>query len=346
VTQVTSSTAPPKPVPDGHTRKLIGLGLLLLAAALALSASLYAGKGDLSDAALGPQLWSLRAMRGAVAFLAGASLSLAGVVTQGLFRNPLASPSILGTTSGAQLGGELALVVLYEVFHNHTPWGISSELLTPLGCIAGAMGALVFVLLLAPLRASAVSLLLTGFLLSALLASVSALLKSLTQETWQLARVLSTLSLGSVSGAGPAQLTVASLLTLGALAPVWLWWRELDMLLSGEEEAAAMGVDVPRVRLWCVIWTSVLVASAVAVGAGVPFVGLIVPHVTRKLFGESHGLLLPAAFVGGGVFLLLCDVLCRVLPLQNEIPLSVVTALLGVPVFLRLLSKLEAGTST
>jgi iron complex transport system permease protein len=316
---------------------------LLGAAALTLFASLHAGKGDLADATLGPQLWGLRAQRGAVAFLAGAALSLAGAVTQGLFRNPLASPSILGTTAGAQLGGELALVVLYEVLHNQVPAGLASELVIPLGSIAGALCALAFVLVLSPLRGSVVSLLLTGFLLSALLGSVSALVKSLTQETWQLARVLNTLSLGSVSGAGRAQLTVSGVLSVGALLPVWLWWRELDVLMSGEEEAAALGVDVTRVRLWCVIWSSVLVASAVAVGAGVPFVGLIVPHAMRKLFGENHATLLPASFLGGGVFLLACDALTRVLPLRNEVPLSVITALLGVPVFMRLLSRLERG---
>lgn len=325
------------------TSRALGFGLLLVGIVLAGVAGVHAGKGDLSDAQLGPQLWSLRAQRSAVAFLAGATLSVAGVITQGLFRNPLASPSILGTTAGAQLGGELTLVVLYEVLHNRVPAGISSEMFVPLGCIVGALGALLVVLALSPLRASSVSLLLTGFLLSALLLSLSSLLKSLTQETWQLTRALNTLSFGSLSGAGPTQLALVCVLALGGLLPAWLWWRELDMLMSGEEEAAALGVDVARLRTWGVVWTAVLVAGAVAVGASVPFVGLIVPHGMRKLFGEAHGTLMPAAFFGGGLFLLLCDVLCRILPFPNEVPLSVVTALLGVPVFLRLLTELERG---
>ena len=321
----------------------MGFALLLLAIALMAWGSLYAGRGELESARLGEHLLELRAQRGAVAFFAGAALSLAGVITQGLFRNPLASPSILGTTAGAQLGGELMLVLVYEWLDNRVPMGISHEMLTPLGCVVGALCALLVVLALSPLRASAVTLLLTGFLLSALFASLSALLKSLTAETWQLARALTTLSLGSFSGAGRPQLTLACLLALGSLLPSWLYFRELDVLMSGEEEARALGVDVARVRVWCVIWTAVLVAGAVGVGASVPFVGLIVPHAVRKLFGESHRLLMPAAFLGGGLFLLLCDVLCRIAPLRQEAPLSVITALVGVPVFLRILTQLERG---
>jgi iron complex transport system permease protein len=317
--------------------------VLIAAIVLVAWASLYAGKAQLDDTPLGAQLYGLRAQRGAVAFFAGAALALAGVVTQGLFRNPLASPSILGTSSGAQLGGELMLVLVYELLDNQVPAGISHEMLTPLGCVAGAVCALLVVLALSPLRASAVTLLLTGFLLTALFGSLSALLRSLTSDTWQLARALTTLSLGSVSGAGRAQLALSGMLAIGALLPAWRYFRELDVLMSGEEEASALGVDIARMRIWCVIWTAVLVAGAVAVGASVPFVGLIVPHATRKLFGESHAGLMPAAFLGGGLFLLLCDVLCRVLPLRQEIPLSVITALVGVPVFLRILRDMERG---
>lgn len=326
-----------------QARHSLGFIALLVALVLVAWGSLYAGKAELDHTPLGDQLFGLRAQRGAVAFFAGAALALAGVITQGLFRNPLASPSILGTESGSQLGGELMLVLLYELLDNRVPAGISHEMLTPLGCIGGAVCALLVVLALAPLRASAVSLLLTGFLLSALFASLSSLLKSLTAETWQLARALTTLSLGTVSGAGRAQLALSGMLALGSLVPAWLYFRELNVLMSGEEEASALGVDVARMRVWCVIWTAVLVAGAVAVGASVPFVGLIVPHAMRKLFGENHGWLMPAAFLGGGLFLLVCDVLCRTLPLRQEIPLSVVTALIGVPVFLRILTDMERG---
>jgi iron complex transport system permease protein len=201
------------------------------------------------------------------------------------------------------------------------------------------------VLALTPLRASPVALLLTGFLLSAMFSSLSALLKSVIQERWQLLRVMATLTLGSVSGAGPKQLALAGVLVCGASLPAWLWSRELDVLMSGEEEARSLGVDVPRLRFWAVVWTAFLTAGAVAVGANVAFVGLIVPHALRRVFGHAHRTLIPAAFFGGGIFLMWCDTLCRVLPLRNEVPLSVVTALIGGPIFLRMLARLERGAA-
>jgi iron complex transport system permease protein len=173
--------------------------------------------------------------------------------------------------------------------------------------------------------------------------SLSALLRSLVQEAWQLTRAMSTLSLGSVSGAGPGQLALALILVCGSALPAWLLSPELDVMMSGEEEAASLGVDVLRLRLWCVVWTAFMTAGAVAVGANVAFVGLIVPHALRRAFGHAHRALIPAAFIGGGLFLLWCDMLCRALPLRNEFPLSVVTALIGGPLFLRMLARMEQG---
>jgi iron complex transport system permease protein len=308
--------------------------------------SLYLGRGGSGDATIAAKFISLRAHRSAVAVLAGAALAVAGVIVQGLFRNPLASPSILGTTAGAALGGESMLVLLHWSLGTHALLGLPAEVWTPFGCIAGALIALAIVLVLTPLRASPVALLLTGFLLAALFSSLSSLLKSLIQESWQLSRALSAFSLGSVSGAGPRQLALALILICGSALPAWSWSAELDLLLSGEDEAAALGVDVLRVRIWSVVWTAFMTAAAVAVGANVAFVGVIVPHVLRRWFGQTHRVLLPAAFLGGGVFLLWCDMLCRALPFANEVPLSVVTALIGGPLFLRMLARLESSTQS
>jgi iron complex transport system permease protein len=316
-----------------------GLAVLL---GLAVLASLYAGRGTLTGSALDATFFELRLQRTLVAFLAGAGLAVGGVALQGLFRNPLASPSILGTESGAMLGGELMLALVYVSVRGHAPFDLPGEMLMPIGCVLGALLALVTVLALTPLRGSVVGLLLTGFLLSMMFLSLSSLLKSLIQESWQLLRVMSVLSAGSLSGAGPKQTALAGVLVIGATLPAWLWSRELDVLMSGEDEASSLGVDVGRLRIWIVIWTALLIAGPVAVGANVAFVGLIVPHALRRLFGHAHQILIPAAFVGGGTFLLGCDVLCRVLPLRHEVPLSVVTALLGGPLFLRMLAKLES----
>jgi iron complex transport system permease protein len=317
-----------------------GLVALLALAALA---SLYAGRGTLTGSALDATFFELRLQRTLVAFLSGAGLAVGGVVIQGLLRNPLASPSILGTESGAMFGGELTLALVYLSWSGQPPLGLASEMLMPIGCVLGALLALVAVLGLTPLRGSAVALLLTGFLLSLMFLSLSGLLKNLIQESWQLLRVMSVLSGGSLSGAGPRQASLAAVLVIGATLPAWAWSRELDVLMSGEDEASSLGVDVGRMRIWVVIWTAILIAGPVAVGANAAFVGLIVPHVLRRIFGHAHRTLVPAAFLGGGTFLLGCDVLCRVLPLRHEVPLSVVTALIGGPLFLRMLAKLESG---
>jgi iron complex transport system permease protein len=335
-------TASPLVPPHAGQRRLLGFAALALLLAAATLASLYAGRGTLTGSALDATFFHLRLQRTLVAFLAGAGLAVGGVVLQGLFRNPLASPSILGTTAGASFGGELTLVLLYLGFGGAMPWGLPGELWMPIGCVAGALLSLVVVLGLAPLRASPVALLLTGFLLSAMFLSLSSLLKSLVQESWQLLRVMNALSAGSLSGAGPRQAALAAVLVCGSTLPAWTWARELDVLMSGEDEATSLGVDVPRLRTWIVIWTAFATAGSIAVGANVTFVGLIVPHALRRFFGHGHRTLIPAAFLGGGIFLLACDVLCRSLPLRNEIPLSVVTALIGGPLFLRMLSRLES----
>lgn len=330
---------PPRAVT--RQRSLPKFFVLLVLLAIVTWLSLHAGRGALTDSAHAATFFELRLARTLVAFLAGASLAVGGVALQGLVRNPLASPSILGTTAGAVFGGELVLVLLYAGWGARAPFGASGEMLMPLGCVLGALVSLAIVLSLAPLRASPVALLLAGFLLSALFLSASSLLESLVQESWQLVRVLKLLSAGSLSGAGPKQSALAAVLVCGSALPVWLWSRELDVLASGEDEASSLGVDVPRLRLWIVVWTAFLTAGAVAVGAHVAFVGLVVPHVLRRFFGHGHRVLIPAALLGGGVFLIACDVVCRVLPLKNELPLSVVTGLIGAPVFLRLLANQE-----
>jgi iron complex transport system permease protein len=161
------------------------------------------------------------------------------------------------------------------------------------------------------------------------------------QETWELGRAVVSFSLGSVSGTGPRQLAFALPLILTALLACWLWGRSLDLLLSGEEEAQAMGANVTTVRWWSAIWVSVLVAGAVSLGGNVGFVGLVVPHMLRPFAGTRHQRLLPAAALAGGVFVVACDVVARLIPARSEIPLGVVTGMIGAPLFLLLLIRLR-----
>ncbi len=313
--------------------------------------SLFVGAGDLSNTHLQATFLQLRTGRLCAAFLAGSALAVGGVIVQGMFKNPLASPSILGTTAGADLGGKIALLLFdlalgaSDVESAFAARGLSPEVLLPLGCVAGAAGALLILLGIRRATNDLIVLLLSGFLLTSLFGSLSGFLTSIAGERPELARAMVAFGLGDVSGVGLRRVALGVPLVLCGLAAAFFWSRPLDVMLSGSEEAEALGVNVDRVRMSCVIWTAVLTAAAVAVGGSVAFVGLIVPHALRPFVGVQHRRLVPAAALLGGAFLVGCDMLARTAPLGSEIPLGVVTGLIGAPLFLVLLlrSREELG---
>ncbi len=145
--------------------------------------------------------------------------------------------------------------------------------------------------------------------------------------------------LGGVSGAGPRQAALIAIVAGVGIAAAWSWSRHLDLLLTGEEEAESLGVDTQMVKRWSVLWIAILSGGAVAVGGTIAFVGLVVPHVARSVVGLSTRVLIPASALAGGAFLVLCDVLARLLSNQGELPLGVVTGLIGAPTFLYLLLR-------
>jgi iron complex transport system permease protein len=315
---------------------LVYLGLLL--AALGIGAlSLWVGHGDLGDIRLRGVLLELRGSRLAAAFLAGAALSVAGVLVQGLFRNPLASPSVIGTSAGASLGGHVALLATQFALGTSPGW--PAELSVPAGCVLGALAALGVLFLVTRIRDDLVVLLLTGFLLSSLFMSLEAFVTSLVQERWDLSRAVLSFALGDVSGVGRRQIALSLPLVVIGCVFAWTWSGPLDLMLSGEDEARSLGVELGALRRWVVVWTAILTAAAVAIGGSVGFVGLVVPHALRPLVGVLHRRLVPAAALGGGSFLVACDVLCRVLPGRSELPLGVLTGLIGAPTFLWLLIR-------
>lgn len=312
---------------------------LALASVGLFVASLFAGASSLGDETLFGTLLELRMARAAVAFLAGSALAVAGVIAQGLFRNPLASPDVLGTSAGASFAGKLSLLGFQALLLRGELEVFEPEMLLPIGCLLGALAALSVLLVIARATPGAVVLLLAGFLLSALFLSLGSFVTSLAQESWEVGRAVISFALGSVSGAGLRQaLMIAPIALFGTLA-AYAWSGPLDLMLSGEDEARVLGLDVRRARRWCIVWTALLTAGAVAVGGNVGFVGLVVPHGLRRLVGVSHRLLVPAAALGGGAFLLACDVVTRVLPSRTEVPLGVITGLIGAPTFLWLLLR-------
>ncbi|HEX5659549.1 MAG TPA: iron ABC transporter permease [Polyangiales bacterium] len=325
---------------QGWTRgTLISVALVLFALASAML-GLWVGRGTALDGSMRELFMTLRAYRIGVAFFAGGALAVSGAVVQGLVRNPLASPNILGTNAGALLGGKLSLIVTFIVLDGRVFTGVVPEMLMPLGCIVGACVALFTVLSVSSLRASTISLVLTGFVMNGIFLSIGSFLSNASMDYVELNRAMTTFQAGSLSGSGSRQLLLAITLSMAGLLPALFWSRSLDVLLSGEEEAAALGVEVPRVRFWCVLWAALMSAGAVSVGAGVGFIDLITPHVVRRFVGPSHRYLLPASFVLGGSFLILCDALCRAIPFKHEVPLQVLVDMLGGPAFLWMLRRL------
>lgn len=324
---------------------MILLSTLIAALAVSVVLSLGVGAGGIGmDAAVADLRW----LRTGAAALAGAALAVAGVLVQGLFRNPLASPDVIGTTAGATLGGQLAMVAHAALLGVLPAW-LAPELLLPAGCLAGAAAALALLLVAAGRSgASVVSVLLTGFIIMAMVGALSGLLSSLAAGRWELARALTFFGLGGVDGKGPAHLALAAPLVGAGILAAWAWGRTCDVLLAGEDESRAMGVDTAVARRWLLAWTALLAAAAVAVGGALSFVGLVVPHALRPFAGVEHRRLVPAAALGGAAFLILCDVVARGAPLlaariglegAGELPLGVVTGLIGGPVFLVLLIR-------
>lgn len=314
------------------------LVLIVLATAVC-AASLLVGPGDLADPTLASTFLVLRLARLQAAFLAGAALAVGGVIVQGLFKNPLASPSLLGTTAGADLGGKLCLLVFDLLLGARLTRHVSAEMLLPVGCVVGAVAALLILLVIHRASDDIVFVLLTGFLLTSLFGSLSAFVTTLASARPELARAMIAFGLGDVSGVGLWRSALALPLVLAGVVAAFLWARPLDLMLSGREEAAALGVNVAHVRWASVVWTAVLTAAAVSVGGSVTFVGLIVPHALRPLVGVQHRRLIPASALMGGTFLVACDMLTRSAPFGSEIPLGVVTGLIGAPLFLLLLLR-------
>lgn len=270
-------------------------------------------------------LYELRLPRALAAFAVGGLLALAGVQMQVLLGNPLAEPYVLGVSGGAAVGALLAIVL------GAAPWIQSGA------ALVGAFGSMVLVFGLARGRGvwSPARLLLTGVVLASGWNALVSFLFAIASDA-QLRGMLFWLmgDLASADRPWPALLVLfAALLITLPLA------RSLNLLARGELQAATLGVDVAPLRLKLFLITSLLVATAVSVGGTIGFIGLVVPHMLRLLGARDHRLLLPASALLGGALLLIADTLARTLLAPQQLPVGVLTALLGVPLFLFLLQR-------
>jgi iron complex transport system permease protein len=265
----------------------------------------------------------VRGPRVLAALLVGAALAAAGTAYQGMFRNPLVSPDILGVSTGAALGAVLGIFLSLNVFFIQV-FAFAGGLL--------AVGLVYWVASRLREHDPLLALVLTGVVIGTLLGSVIALLKYLADPYNQLPAITFWL-LGSLASISPRDLAAAAPLALIALAPMLLLRWRINLLALPDDEARALGVDTGRLRTLVVAAATLMTAAVVAVSGIIGWVGLLIPHAARLLVGPDFGRLLPLAMVLGAGFLLAVDTLCRTLA-PIEIPPGVLTALIGTPFFL------------
>ncbi|MFG1608067.1 FecCD family ABC transporter permease [Actinoplanes sp. NPDC049265] len=271
-------------------------------------------------------VWRLRFPRVLLGAVAGAGLALAGAVVQSVVRNPVADPYLLGLSSGASVGAVAVIT---------TGVSVLGALTLPVAAFAGAAGAMAVVLLLARHRGRLLPLrlILVGVTCGQLLGGVTSFLLVSTQNSAAQQQIVFWL-LGALSGAGWNVLAVPAAVVAGGLVLLTVRARRLNVLVLGDEAAAALGVDASRLRLELLLVTTLLVGTVVAVSGGIGFVGLIVAHLARMLVGADHRRMLPVTAGLGALFLLWSDVAARTLISPAELPIGILTAFLGVPFFL------------
>lgn len=279
-------------------------------------------------------LFDIRLPRICLAILIGAILAISGAVMQGLFRNPLAAPSLIGVSSGASVGASVVIVLAGAWLQSNTALGLS---LVAVGAFIGSflVTVLVYRLSTSALGTSVTTMLLAGIAVSALAGAVSGLLSYYADN--EMLRQISIWQMGNLSTANWQRVLV---LTVVAILVLSLFPREsksLNALLLGESEARHLGIDVQQVKRKLILLTTLGIGTAVAIGGMIGFVGLIVPHIVRLLIGPDHRWLLPVSALAGGVLLLLADTIARIIIAPTELPTGILTAILGAPFFIMLL---------
>lgn len=271
-------------------------------------------------------LWNIRLPRTIVAIEIGAALAASGVVMQAFFRNHLASPGLLGVSAGGAAGAVIAI---------GAGWAAWSYFTVPAAAIVGAIGATLAVIVLAKQGASTERLLLAGVALNALLGAITSYVLSNFTLTYERNAQIIFWLLGGLEDRTWEHVMMAAPIAVGAML-LWPLGRSMDLLSLGQNEAQSLGVDVRSVRRRMLALATVMTALATAVAGTVGFVGLVVPHLFRLLFGPEHKRLVPVSIIGGAAFVLFCDVIARS---AGNLRLGIVTALVGGPFFLWMLRR-------
>ena len=334
-----------------------GLIILVLAIALVISIAIFASIGtaniggidsfriigsripiiqdyiDVSHIAKSHQtiIWSIRLPRVLLGVIVGASLSMAGATFQGMFKNPMADPYVIGISSGAALGATIAITLK-----------ISSKFLnmpsTSIFAFIGALATVFVVYNIARTRnkVQITTLLLAGIAVGQFLTAIMSMLMVIYSK--DMAKIIYW-TMGSLSGKGWGPLLGISLPTIISMILINLFSRDLNIMLTGEESAQSLGVDVEKTKIYILVLGTFMTSMVVSVSGIIGFVGLIIPHIVRILIGPDHRILLPASALTGGIFMIFADTIARTVISPVEIPVGIITALFGGPFFIYLLKS-------
>lgn len=278
------------------------------------------GQGPASDIIV---IWQIRLPRAIAAFVVGAALGMSGASLQGLLRNPLAEPGVLGVSAASALGATLAL---YYGVTALSAWAL------PVAAIIGALVATAIIALAALRTRSVVTLILIGVGLSSFAGAIMSLLLNLAPNPFSLNDMINW-TLGSVANRSFADIALAAPFLGAGLLVLMLTRRGLSALTLGEEAASGMGLNLKAMRIFTVLGAGLATGAAVSIAGAIGFVGIVAPHVVRPFVNHDPArTLLPSALLGG-LFLVLADIIVRLIPTQNELKLGVVAALIGAPAF-------------
>ncbi len=273
-------------------------------------------------------IWRIRLPRVLMAAMAGAVLSLGGLVFQALLRNPLAEPYILGVSGGAAIGAIIGILA-----------GLARIQRVGITAFIGSMITLVVVLLMSSKDSSMKkdTVILSGVMVNAFCSAVIMFLISLTTDS-KIHNIMFWL-MGDLSSADLPQAGLLFLMIIPCFILIFMLSHSMNLLLLGQEMAKSMGVNTKNITAMLLITTSFMISAAVCQCGLLGFVGLVIPHIFRLCFGPDHRVLVPACILGGGAYMVCCDLLARWVPEQGEMPAGVITAMIGAPLFIFLLKK-------
>jgi len=281
-----------------------------------------------SDPMLQAIVWQIRFPRVLLAALVGAALSAGGLVFQALLRNPLAEPYILGISGGSAIGAIIGIILGFSRFPGVT-----------MMAFAGSMCTLILVMIISSGQSilKKDSLLLAGVMVNAFCSAVIMFLLSMTQDS-RLHNIIFWL-MGDMSMTDLKQAGILSAILIPGFILIFCLSHAMNLLLMGREMAMSMGLRLKTITVTLLVATSFMVSATVSHCGLIGFVGLVIPHLLRMILGPDHRVLVPACILGGGAYMVFCDLLARTLPQQGEMPVGVITALIGAPLFIVLLKR-------